>query len=142
MKCLQFQQFVSKRIKIPDRPLSVTIAGKSDRTCTSCRIILLSAMHLFLARQSDHLPSLCQSICHKLQCHNCAHSVLFLSPPINPPIVLVRHTANIQEILNSVKVRSDEKLYGILFLSPHTEGVRALAASSAGNNCTQPARNI
>jgi len=35
-----------------------------------------------------------------------------------------------------------EKLSVILFLSPHTEGVRALAASSAGNNCTQPARSM
>lgn len=46
MKCLQFQQFVSKRIKFPDSPVLVT-AAKGNRTCTCCRIISFSAMHLF-----------------------------------------------------------------------------------------------
>jgi hypothetical protein len=96
MKCLQFQQFVLKRIKIPDCPWLVTTAGKSsNRTCISCRIISLSAMHL---SWHGNLIILCQSTCHKSQCHKCVYTALLLSALINLPNAWARHSKYLGEL--------------------------------------------
>ena len=96
-KCLHFQRFMLKRIKIPDSPLLLTTAGKSsNRTRTSFRIISLPAIHLFYDTtiwpftgfMSVRLPQIPVPLMR-------LHSVLLLSPLINLLIVWARHTANI-----------------------------------------------